>query len=74
MENFEIEKLIADHLYNNLRHNYNYTMADLRKKVGLRKMGMKKLDFFTVGIVRQMAKSGKLKRVEIADKVYYTKI
>lgn len=52
MENFEIEKLIADHLYNNLRHNYNYTMADLRKKVGLRKMGMKKLDFFTVGIVR----------------------
>lgn len=74
MENFEIEKLIAEHLYNNLRHNYNYTMADLRKKVGLRKMGMKKLDFFTVGIVRQMAKSGKLKRVEIADKVYYTKI
>ena len=74
MENFEIEKLIADHLYNNLRHNYNYTMADLRKKVGLRKMGLKKLDFFTVGIVRQMAKNGKLKRVEIADKVYYTKI
>ena len=74
MENFEIEKLIADHLYNNLRHNYNYTMADLRKKVGLRKMGMKKLDFFTVGIVRQLAKEGKLRRTENAGKVYYTKI
>ena len=74
MENFEIEKLIADHLYSNLRHNYNYTMADLRKKVGLRKMGLKKLDFFTVGIVRQMAKEGKLKRIENAGKVYYTKI
>ena len=74
MENFEIEKLIADHLYNNLRHNYNYTMADLRKKVGLRKMGMTKLDFFTVGIVRQLAKEGKLKRIENAGKVYYTKI
>lgn len=74
MEHFEIEKLIADHLYNNLRHNYNYTMTELRKRVGLRKMGLKKLDFFTVGIVRQLAKEGKLRRTESAGKVYYTKI
>lgn len=74
MENFEIENLIKEHLYNDLRHNYNYTMTELRKRVGLRKMGLKKLDFFTVGIVRQMAKEGKLKRIENAGKVYYTKI
>ena len=74
MEDKELDTLIKEHLYNDLRHNYNYTMADLRKKVGLRKMGLKKLDFFTVGIVRQLAKEGKLRRIESAGKVYYTKI
>lgn len=74
MESFEIENLIKEHLYNDLRHNYIYTMTDLRKRVGLRKMGLKKLDFFTVGIVRQLAKEGKLRRTESAGKVYYTKI
>ena len=70
MENFEMESLIKEHLYNDLRHNYNYTMTELRKRVGRRKMGLKKLDFFTVGIVRQLAKEVKLKRTESAGKVY----
>ena len=73
MEDKELGTLIKEHLYNNLKYNYNYTIQDLRKKVGLRHMGAKQRDFFTVGLVRQMVKDGKMKRFEVEGKTFYTK-
>ena len=48
MEDKELDTLIKEHLYNNLKYNYNYTIQDLRKKVGMRHMGEKQRDFFAL--------------------------
>jgi hypothetical protein len=36
-------------------------------------MGAKQRDFFTVGLVRQMVKDGKMRRFEVEGKTFYTK-
>ena len=67
------ETIIKEHLYKNLKSNYNYTLAELRNRIGFKRMDARTKDYFTVSIVRQMQKDGKLARVEIADRVFYVK-
>jgi hypothetical protein len=70
MNDIETDVLIKQHFYNLLKFGYRYTLPELRKKV---KTKGRQADFFTVGLVRQLVKDGKMRRFEVEGKTFYMK-